>query len=167
VIFSLVRTLGFRLHSPHNGTQPRYLADWLPEIVNVCDLENKPSDSDTLPREVLEQIEESGCCYVADTNQIFVREFNMQNVAAESARFLRHVCRGMNRDDSSPIDAALAHFGSRLLSPGTPAEEQELDSQGERIYQAYVEGRITRAAIRRLFLGNNAEAGAILSSLSA
>jgi heme-binding uptake protein ChaN (Tiki superfamily) len=165
VIFSLARTLGFRLDSPHNGTQPKYLADSLPEIVNVCELENKPCDSGTLPREVLEQIEESGCCYVADTNQIFVREFNMQNVAAESARFLRRVCRGMNRDDSSPIDAALAHFGARLLSPGTPALEQELDSQGEKIYQAYVEGRITRAAIRRLFLGNNAEAGAILSSL--
>ena len=164
VIFSLARTLGFRLDSPQNGTQPKYLADSLPEVVNVGEREHKPWGAGALPREVLEQIED-GCCYLAETNQIFVREFNIPNVAAESARFLRFACRGMKKEESSPIEAALAHFGARLLSPGTPAEEQKLDSQGEKLYQGYVEGRITRARIRRLFLGSSAETAALLSSL--
>ncbi|HTM37584.1 MAG TPA: ChaN family lipoprotein [Terriglobales bacterium] len=165
VIFSLARTLGFRLDSPHNGTQPKYLADSLPEIVSVGELEHKPCAWGNLPSDVLERIEDTGCCYVAGTNQIFVREFNMPHVAAQSARFLLHACRGMKKEDSPEMEAALAHFGARLLSPGTQAEEQELDSQGETIYRGYVEGRITRARIRRLFLGNSSETDAILSAL--
>jgi hypothetical protein len=165
VIFSLARTLGFRLDSPHNGTQPRYLTDSLPEIVNMGELEHKPSATVALARDVLERIEKAGCCYVSGTNQIFIREFNMPHVAAESARFLLYACRGINKEDSPQIEAALAHFGARLLSPGTQAEEQKTDRQGETIYQGYVAGRITRAVIRRLFLGNSAEKGAILSAL--
>jgi len=165
VIFSLARTLGFRMDSPHNGTQPKYLADSLPEIVNVGELEHTPGAPGVIAGGVLERLENAGCCYVPGTNQIFVREFNMPHVAGESARFLRHACRGMEKEDSSQVEAALAHFGARLLSPGTQAEEQKLDSQGERIYQDYVEGRITRARIRRLFFGNSAETGAILNGL--
>lgn len=165
VIFSLAETLGFRLDCPHNGSQPKYLADSLPEIVNVGELEHKPVGSDALSREVLEGIDQAGCCYLAHTNQLFVREFNMASVAGESARFLRHACRGMKKEEASPIEAILAHFGARLLSPGAPAENQKLDSQGEKIYQGYLEGKIGKAAIRRLFLGNGAETGALVSSL--
>jgi len=165
VIFSLAQTLGFRLNSPHNGTQPKYLADSLPEIVNVDEVEGNPGGPDALAREVIAHIENAGCCYVARTNQILVREFNMPKIAAAAARFLHHACRGLRKEESPQIESALAHFGARLLSPGTPAEDQELDSQGEKIYQGYVDGRISRAVIRRLFFGNSAEADDILSSL--
>jgi hypothetical protein len=165
VIFSLAQTLGFRLDSPHNGSQPKYLADSLPEIINVSELEQKSCGSDALARELLDRIDEAGCCYLARTNQFFVREFNMASVAAESARFLRHACRGTKKEEPSPIEGTLAHFGARLLSPGTPAENQKLDSQGEKIYQGYVEGKIRKAAIRRLFSGNRAEIDAILSAV--
>src|SRR5258708_13531500 len=37
VIFSLARALGFRLDSPTNGTQPKYLSDSLPDVVNVAE----------------------------------------------------------------------------------------------------------------------------------
>jgi len=160
VIFSLARTLGFRLDSPHNGTQPKYLADSLPEVVNMREVEVEEVEpiagncaGVTQPR-AAEAIETSGCYYFPETNQFFIREFNMPQVAAEAARFLRRACRGMQKEPPTPLDRCLAHFGARLLSPGTACERHSLDSQGENIYQGYVEGKITKAAIRRLFLGD-------------
>src|SRR5262249_55965849 len=37
LIFSLAGSLGFRLDSPRNGKQPRFLCDSLPEVVGVQD----------------------------------------------------------------------------------------------------------------------------------
>lgn len=160
VIFSLARTVGFRLDSPHNGTQPKYLADSLPEVVSV--LEAPAVSAEKCPGKVAlseiagsaraaQSIETRGCCYFPETNEFFIREFNMPQVAAEAARFLRHACRGMKTEESSQICAALAHFGARLLSPGSSAQEQKFDSYGEQLYESYLQGRVTKAAIRRLF----------------
>src|SRR6185437_16473144 len=79
VIFSLARALGFRLDSPHNGTQPKYLADSLPEVVSVESEDGNPS---TLMGECarITRAIETGCRYVPDTNQFFIREFNMPQV---------------------------------------------------------------------------------------
>ena len=175
VIFSLARTLGFRLDSPHNGTQPRYLADSLPEIVSFSESEHtsygaEPALGDrtqggsrtgVLATSVVEEIDNTGCVYVAETNQFFIREFNMPQVAAQAARFLLHACRGMNMETSSRIGSALAHFGARLLSPEMTVHEH--DAHGEQLYQSFVEGRITKAAIRRLFF-SGAEAATSTSN---
>lgn len=152
VIFSLARTLGFRLDSPHNGTQPKYLADSLPEVVNLLEgvIEGTEPFAGGSARATQLLLDET-CRYVPETNQFLIREFNMPQVAAEVARFLRHACRGTKTEESSQICTALAHFGARLLSPGRSAEMQKLDLRGEQLYQSYVEGRTTAAAIRRLF----------------
>ena len=156
VIFSLARTLGFRLDSPHNGTQPRYLADSLPEVVNVAeegpDFEGLAEED---ARAAQAALDERGCCYVAEANLFLVREFNMPSVAAEAARFLHNACRGMKNEPlaaSLPVGDALAHFGSRLLSPGTPPDALPTHAQGEQLYADYLEGRLTKARARRLFL---------------
>jgi Haem-binding uptake, Tiki superfamily, ChaN len=151
LIFSLARTLGFRLDSPHNGAQPRYLADSLPEVVNVGDI------SAEIASATQKALEEHGCCYVASNNTFFVHEFRMPHVAAEAARFLHHACQGgamQHRSCNSSVEDALAHFGARLLSPGTQADEFGASADGEKLYQAYLEGRLTRAGVRRLFLSH-------------
>jgi len=160
VIFSLARTLGFRLDSPHNGTQPKYLADSLPEVVNV--LEATMQDFEPFAGEgaratqsrAAQAIDTGGCYYLPERNQFFIREFNMPQVAAEAARFLRHACRGMEQSaNSSALEAALARFGARLLCPeaaGDPAASVD----GDELYQSYVSGKLSRAAVRKMFLKN-------------
>jgi heme-binding uptake protein ChaN (Tiki superfamily) len=156
VIFSLARTIGFRLDSPHNGTQPKYLADALPEIVNVegsdvapCDV---PDSAGEKPRDLQRSLEEQGCCYDATGNRFFIREFQMPQVAAEAARFLHCACKGPVNLTDRRMEEALARFGSRLLCPETAVENGELKSAGELLYECYVSGKISPAAIRKLFL---------------
>jgi hypothetical protein len=150
VISSLAKALGLRMCSPHNGTQPKFLADSLPEVVNVA-------DGMSTNQELTARLDENGCAYIAATNTFFVREFQMARVAEEAARFLHHACRGMyvteGTDESKIIQDGLAYFGSRLLGPSTRSESQPSTSTfGEALYGSYLEGKITRAAMRRLFL---------------
>jgi hypothetical protein len=155
VIFSLARTLGFRLNSPHNGTQPKYLADALPEVVNVAELGASEHIED---EETLATVEEQGCAYHEGTNTLFIREFRMPYVAVEATRFFYSACRSFSPTKcslTSQIENALAYFGGRLLYPGSPQERGGSDEEdGERLYRAYVEGRMTRADARRLFLAH-------------
>jgi hypothetical protein len=152
VIFSLARTLGFRLDSPHNGTQPKYLADSLPEVVNMLEV---PTDySDARGSACATQAIETGCRYVPETNQFFIREFNMPQVAAEAARFLHYACRGLGQPATPDVVAAydtVAHFGSRLLCPEATQADCTNDA-GEELYQSYIAGRISKSAVRKLFL---------------
>jgi hypothetical protein len=146
LIFSLAKSLGFRLDSPRNGTQPKFLADSLPEVVSVV-------DGAAVADEVRAALEERGCVYVPTTNTFFVREFQMAQAAEEAARFLRHACRGMRVQTGSlnhQFEDALAHFGSRLLCPAVGLESRA--APGEALYQAYIAGRVTRATLRRAFL---------------
>jgi hypothetical protein len=144
LIFSLARTLGFRLDSPGNGTQPKYLADCLPEVVTLGE------SSSPWPA-----LEDRGCVYVPETNTLLIREFRMPHAAAEAARFLYHACRGFSANPGSPREdleaqAALAHFGSRLLCPESQPDNN-FNAKGEELYRAYIAGRWSRAAIRRMF----------------
>jgi Haem-binding uptake, Tiki superfamily, ChaN len=151
LIFSLTKSLGFRLDSPRNGTQPKFLADSLPEVVSVKEGET-PSLADEGARTALE---ERGCVYVSATNTFFIREFQMAQAAEESSRFLHHACRGMRAErgsDNQNIEDALAHFGSRLLCPAVGPEGGRGNEPGEALYRAYIAGGITRAALRRAFL---------------
>jgi hypothetical protein len=170
VIFTLARCFGFRLHSPSNGTQPKYLADLLPEIVHSADVqdasdyvrdsspESDRCDLGRLSKEHTSRLEEHGCAYVAETNRFYIREFNMARVAAEATRFLYRACAGTaNRDSASAQrkEDAIADFGARLLCPVQEKSEQNRDS--EELYQAYIAGKITKAEIRKLFLANDSE----------
>ena len=170
VIFSLARTIGFRLDSPHNGTQPRYLADALPEVVNVDGSEPAScisgAASETIG-DILRSVEEQGCCYDADTSRFFIREFHMPQVAAEAARFLHRACRAPADLTDRHLEGALARFGSRLLCPETAAESGDQKTAGELLYDSYVSGKTSAAAIRKLFLRGTEAMTAIEPVLSA
>jgi hypothetical protein len=143
LVFSLARSLGFRLDSPRNGTQPKYLTDLLPEVVTV---EEYPKNLDS-------RCEEKTCVYLPDANVFVIKEFQMAEAAEECARFLYSACRGMVRLSSAaqPIEDALAHFGSRLLCPEFDLKDQN-PSLGDSLYQTYVAGKLSLPAVRRVFL---------------
>jgi hypothetical protein len=155
LIFSLAKSLGFRLDSPRNGTQPKFLADSLPEVVSVKEAASVADEN------VRAALEERGCIYLPATNIFFIREFQMAQAAEESSRFLHSACQGMKSQSSvtQPIQNALAHFGSRLLCPAVGLETAPGSQPGEVLYQAYIAGRVTRTALRRAFLARieNAE----------
>ncbi|MDP9160804.1 MAG: ChaN family lipoprotein [Acidobacteriota bacterium] len=150
LIEALVRTLGIHRYSPHNGTQPKFLVDSLPEVHSVQldsgfssgnggrdafqrGLQREISDT----REVdllLQQLDERGSAYVPHLNMFYVREFRMTYAAEEAARFLHHACRGLphknaliptyapaDRYFTSLLEDALGYLGSRLLCPQRPA----------------------------------------------
>ena len=142
LIFSLARSLGFRLDSPRNGTQPKYLTDLLPEVVTLDDAHHLDS-----------KLQDRSCAYLADANLFVIKEFHMPEAAEECTRFLYSACRGMVRlpAPAQPIEDALARFGSRLLCPGFDAKEQNA-ALGDSLYQAYLGGKISLPALRRVFL---------------
>src|SRR5439155_5483939 len=98
LIDGLVRFLNINRYSSHNGTQPKFLVDLLPEV--CC----RPSDAQlrhSLSRRsiaegeqqwLFNRIEERGSAYVPQTNTFYVREFQMMYAAEEAARFLHHAC---------------------------------------------------------------------------
>jgi hypothetical protein len=145
LILSLAKSLGFRLDSPRNGTQPKFLADSLPEV--VCGLASAHPEAGT-------RVEDRACVYQPETNTFFVGEFNIERAAEEAARFLHFACRGMSPScaDGEAVEDALAHFGSRLLCPAVSADNETPSELGEALYRSYVERRVSNAALRRLFL---------------
>ena len=66
VISSLAKALGFRMDSPHNGTQPKFLSDSLPEVLNA-------PEGMTTNQELTKRLDENGCAYIAGTNAFVVR----------------------------------------------------------------------------------------------
>jgi hypothetical protein len=145
LIFSLARSLGFRLNSPRNGTQPKFLADSLPEV----------SASERAPdRESATRLEQDGCFYVAETNTFLIRDFQIGHAAREAARFLHSACRGRRPgcDRGKAIEHMLAHFGAKLLCPALEGRQAPGQVLGERLYEAYLDGRVSPAALRRVFL---------------
>jgi hypothetical protein len=158
------------LDSPRNGTQPRFLADSLPEVVPV-------SDTASISDEVRVALEERGSVYLPASNTFFIREFQMAQAAEEAARFLRHACLGMraqagaiNQPVEQQIEDALAHFGSRLLCPAVGSQSGASSQCGEGLYQSYIAGHVSKAALRRAFLTpaeNPQQAQKILSLITA
>ena len=146
LIFSLARSLGFRLDSPRNGTQPKYLADSLPEVVSFD--QYPPSEAEKI------KIEERSCVYMPDANLLVIREFQITDAAEECSRFLHFACRGMIRSSPPPaqiIEDALARFGSRLLCPEFDVKGQT-PTLGDSLYETYLAGKISLPALRRVFL---------------
>jgi hypothetical protein len=143
LIFSLARSLGFRLDSPRNGTQPKYLTDLLPEVVTL----------DEYAGNLDSKLEDKTCAYLADANLFVIKEFQMTDAAEECARFLYSACRGMVRLSvaAQPIEDALARFGSRLLCPESEPKDQT-PRLGDSLYQAYLGGKIPLPMLRRVFL---------------
>ncbi|HEY1262976.1 MAG TPA: ChaN family lipoprotein [Terriglobales bacterium] len=139
---TLVRFLGFSEYSPHNGSQPKFLVDLVPEIYN------HPSDAHLAElaggepqNSLLRQLEEQGCAYVAARNTLYIREFRMAYAAQEVARFLRHACLKLPATAgktelpggaNQALEHCLAYFGARILCP-TPSESFESTAPLERV----------------------------------
>ncbi|HEY6337660.1 MAG TPA: ChaN family lipoprotein [Candidatus Sulfotelmatobacter sp.] len=155
LIDSLVRFLEIDRYSSHNGTQPKFLVDMMPEVYG--------SSSDAMLRRLLgrkrvgeaeieamlTQVEQRGSTYLPQVNAFYVREFQMMHAAEDAARFLHQACQGLpgrwngggdgNRIGEDcfsappPLDAfyarvvehAVAYFGSRVLCPSRPAPERD------------------------------------------
>jgi hypothetical protein len=197
LIDGLLRFLDINRYSTHNGTQPKFLVDLLPEIycgTSEAHLRRLLSRTDAEAAEaVLRKIEERGSAYLPRVNAFYIREFQMMYVAEEVARFLHHACRGLplranmhseknqnsDRFHSLAVECALGYFGSRVLYPARTSKNESLTPAaldlnqetlrgdgikseamaqqvgyglGNNLYDAYVEGLVTRSTLRRLFL---------------
>ncbi len=140
LIESLATFLEINRYSPHNGTQPKFLVDMLPEVHgNSSDamlrrlLSRKGMEQGQLET-LLASVEERGSAYFPQVNAFYVREFQMMHAAEDATRFLHHACRGLpqrlnghraNTGSTLNIDTfyarvvehAVAYFGSRVLYP--------------------------------------------------
>ena len=155
LIDSLASFLEINRYSPHNGTQPKFLIDMLPEVHgNSSDamlrrLLSRKGIAGQQLEAMLASVEERGSAYFPQVNAFHIREFQMMHAAEDAARFLHHACRGLPdrlngrgtngsglQEDTSaarPLDAfytrviehAVAYFGSRGLYPSRPAAKTQ------------------------------------------
>ncbi len=143
LVDALARFLHIDKYAAHNGTQPVYLVDRMPEVYSRPSeeamrklLERKGAGEKEM-KEIQARIESGGSCYVPRVNAIFVREFQMVGGAEEAARFVHHACRppASSADEATAsserakreelfytrvVEHALGYFGSRLLYPARP-----------------------------------------------
>jgi hypothetical protein len=174
LIDSLASFLEINRYSPHNGTQPKFLIDMLPEVHgNASDamlrrLLSRKGISEGQLETMLASVEQRGSAYIPQVNAFHIREFQMMHAAEDATRFLHHACQGLpqllnghgtvgngpqeGRNAARPIDAfyarviehGVAYFGSRVLYPSRPAPETE-DSPA--LSRAAVE-KAAQAAVR-------------------
>ena len=142
LIDGLLRFLDINRYSSHNGTQPKFLVDLLPEVYCrnsdglLRRLLSRKGVTEEEKKFMLRRVEECGSAYLPRVNAFYVREFHMMYAAEEAARFLHHACRGLplrvNGHTTEPLAAedsfyaralenALGYLGSRVMYPARPA----------------------------------------------
>jgi hypothetical protein len=163
LIGSLARFLEINRYSPHNGTQPKFLIDMLPEIYGSSSdamlrrLLTRKGVSDASIEAMLARVEHCGSAYLPPVNAFWIREFSMMQLAEDAARFLHHACRGLpyrlnghsngsrngaashrtvDRFYANVIEHAIAYFSSRVLYPSRSAPDGD-------------DAQLTRAACER------------------
>jgi hypothetical protein len=144
LIDGLTRFLAINRYSSHNGNQPKFLVDLMPEVYGR-------NSEGRLSRQLLRRglteedlncllqaVEERGSVYLPQVNAFYMREFQMMYAAEEAARFLHHACRGLPMLDPSrqlspsdqfyvrALEQALGYLGSRILYPARPFGEGEI-----------------------------------------
>ena len=143
LIDSLLRFLDINRYASHNGTQPKFLVDLMPEVycrASDARLRHLLSRHDATGEEteaLVRHVGERGSVYLPQVNAFYVREFKMMYAAEEAARFLHHACRGLplrggNADApeksshfyAQTIEYALGYLGSRVLYPARPESEE-------------------------------------------
>jgi hypothetical protein len=153
LIDSLARFLEINRYSPHNGTQPKFLVDMLPEVyagpsdAMLRRLLSRKGVSEPERECILTSVAERGSAYLPQVNAFYVREFQMIHAGEDATRFLHQACQGLpqrlngqteqgsaaseTRDRHPAIDDfyarviehAVAYFGSRVLYPSRPSPE--------------------------------------------
>ena len=101
LIDSLARFLEINRYSPHNGTQPKFLVDMLPEVyagssdaMLRCLLSRK-GIGEQERESMLASVEERGGAYLPQVNAFYLREFQMTHAAEDATRFLHQACQGL------------------------------------------------------------------------
>jgi hypothetical protein len=152
LIDSLASFLEINRYSSHNGTQPKFLVDMLPEVYGGSSdamlrrLLSRKGISDLARESMLSCVEQRGSAYLPQVNAFCIREFQMMHAAEDATRFLHHACQGLphrlnghlaetsiGADGSrSPdnfyvrvIEHAVAYFGSRVLYPSRPVPDTQ------------------------------------------
>jgi hypothetical protein len=147
LIDSLASFLEINRYSPHNGTQPKFLVDMLPEVHGSSSeavlrrLLSRKGVSAAQLEAMLTRVDERGSAYVPEVNAFYFRELQMAHAAEDATRFLHHACRGLPQrlnghgPGASPrdldtfyrrvVEHAVAYFGSRILHPSREAPEAE------------------------------------------
>jgi hypothetical protein len=150
LIDSLVRFLEINRYSPHNGTQPKFLVDMLPEVYGGSSddmlrrLLSRKGVAEAEREAMLTSVEERGSAYLPQVNAFYIREFQMIHAAEDATRFLHQACQGLpqrlngNSEEQSAVNGngerknaiddfyarviehAVAYFGSRVLCPSRP-----------------------------------------------
>jgi Haem-binding uptake, Tiki superfamily, ChaN len=146
LIGSLARFLEINRYSPHNGTQPKFLVDMLPEVYGGASdamlrrILSRKGMGETEREAMLAKVAERGSAYLPQVNAFYVREFQMAHAAEDAARFLHQACQGLPRRISGDkkegesrttvdnfyarvIEHSVAYFGSRVVCPSRPAPE--------------------------------------------
>jgi hypothetical protein len=101
LIDSLVRFLEIDRYSAHNGTQPKFLVDMMPEVygsasgVMLRRLLSRKGLSEEEQEAMLMQVEQRGSAYLAEVNAFYVRDFQMVHAAEDATRFLHQACQGL------------------------------------------------------------------------
>ncbi len=151
LIDSLLRFLDINRYSSHNGSQPKFLVDLLPEVycrasdARLRRLLSRHDASEEETEVMVRHVEHRGSVYLPQVNAFYVREFKMMYAAEEATRFVHHACRGLplrangsavlpdansNRFYAQTIEYALGYFGSRVLYPARPGVE---DGEGREL----------------------------------
>jgi len=150
LIDGLASFLGINRYSAHNGTQPRFLVDLLPEVYGRSSddmlrrLLSRKGVGEEECESLLARVEERGSVYLPQVNAFYVRQFQMMHASEDAARFLHHACQGLPHRVGDPaargdgthrsasddfyvrvIEHAVAYFGSRVLYPARPAAPAE------------------------------------------
>jgi heme-binding uptake protein ChaN (Tiki superfamily) len=153
LIDSLASFLEINRYSPHNGTQPKFLVDMLPEVYGgsaddmLLRLLLRNGVSEQYRESMLARVEECGSAYLPQVNAFYVREFQMMHAAEDVTRFLHQACQGLPQrfDGKSPeetvqpagrngavdrfyarlMEHAVGYFGSRVLDPSRPAADAD------------------------------------------
>lgn len=150
LIDSLAAFLEINRYSPHNGTQPKFLVDMLPEVhghssaATLRRVLSRKGIGEQQLNSMLAKVEERGSAYFPQVNAFYIRDFQMASAVEDAARFLHHACRNLpethNRTSANTpgdsqnsardafyaqvIEDAVAYFGSRILYPSASADEE-------------------------------------------
>ena len=149
LIDSLASFLEINRYSPHNGTQPKFLVDMLPEVYGgssdemLLRLISRKGIGGPEFESMLAHVEERGSAYLPALNAFYIQDFQMMHAAEDATRFLHHACQGLpNRINGSAgtgsqnqnkadmfyarvVEHAVAYFGSRVLYPARPAHNPD------------------------------------------
>lgn len=178
LIDSLAKFLEINRYSPHNGTQPKFLVDLLPEVYAESSdamlrrLLSRKGISEQDCESMLRQVEERGSAYLPPLNAFCVREFQMMQTAEDVARFLHHACQGLPQRRNGhhgeppagqlrPVDQfyanvvghAVGYFGSRVLYPARPASESEAAPLSRAALEKAAESAVRSEADKAEFVG--------------